>query len=271
MSTSTLMMASPDGKHVTREEAFRTDIIPVKTRTYQPVKNEELVNMVHRISNEHGLTLKNEELGLSTKDMRMFGTYVIEGKDFFDGQIQMMLGIANSYDKSLSAKICWGQSIIVCSNLSFCASGNEGMKSVVGHKHTTDIFGEDGLNYRLNKSLELVDDFCRKQERLCEQLRDRSLTEDEAFGTVVRSAKRGAIGKTSVVDICDLYSKQQDYPDTEQDYDENWHEEFKPRDAYSLFNCYTESNKPRLERNVVAASLDTLKITNFFNKEFVLN
>ena len=269
---SNLMMASPDGKHVTREEAFRTDIIPVKTKTYCPVKNEELVNMVHRISAEHGLILEDEQLGLATKDMRMFGTYVVKGKDFFNNQIQMMLGIANSYDKSLTAKICWGQRIMVCSNLSFCAYGDDdSMKSVVGHRHTSKIFEGDGLNYRLNKSLELVDDFCRKQERFCEQLRDRSLTEDEAYATVVRSAKRGAIGKTSVVDICGLWDRQQNYPDTEQEYQENWHKEFMPRDAYSLFNCYTESNKSRIERNVVSASLDTLKITNFFNEEFTLN
>jgi len=267
-----LMMASKDGRHVTREEAFRTDIIPVRTRTYTPVTNEEFVNMVHRVSEEHGLTLEDEQLGLSTKDMRMFGTYVVKGKDFFNNQIQMMLGIANSYDKSLTAKICWGQRVMVCSNLSFCAYGDDdSMKSVVGHRHTSKIFEGDGLNYRLNKSLELVDDFCRKQERFCEQLRDRSLTEDEAYATVVRSAKRGAIGKTSVVDICGLWDRQQNYPDTEQEYQENWHKEFMPRDAYSLFNCYTESNKSRIERNVVSASLDTLKVTSFFNKEFVLN
>ena len=270
---SELMMASKDGRHVTRVEAFRTDIIPERTRTYCPVTNRELVEMVHRISEEHGLTLVDEKLGLAAKNMRMFGTYLIQGKDFFNNQIQMMLGIANSYDKSLAAKICWGQSIIVCSNLSFCAYGDEtGMKSVVGHKHTNMIFGGDGLNYRLNKSLELVDHFVRKQERFCERLREQELSKEKAYLTVVESARAGVIGKTNILGICDLWNYQTEkHPDTEEEYKNDWHEEFRRKDCYSLFNCFTESNKSRLERNMVSASLDTLKLTEFFNKEFVLN
>ena len=203
--------------------------------------------------------------------MQLFGTYTIKGRNFFGDQIRMKLGIANSYNKTLTAKICWGQEIIVCSNLSFSAYGGEnGMSSISSHKHTNMIFGDSGLWYRLNKSMEQIDNFCREQERFCEKLSDKNLSRDEAYSTIVRSARLGVIGKKSILDVADIYDKQAEYPNSEEEY-ENYYESFKSRTSYSLFNAYTQNNKSRLEKNIVAASLDTLKLTEFFNKEFVLN
>ena len=271
---SGLMMASKGANFVTRAEAFRTDILPVKTRTYCPVTNLELVNMVEKISGEHGLTLIDEDLGMAGKNsQQFFATYIIQGKDFFDNQIKMMLGVVNSYDKTLTAKILFGSMVSICSNKSFYAGkGENGISSINSRKHTSQVFSEgNGLFYKLNKSLELVDHFCREQEKFCEQLKDRNLSRDEAYSTIVRSARSGVICKTNILSIADQWDFQEnEYPDTEIDYN-NWHKEFKPRNCYSLFNCYTESNKKRLEKNIVSASLDTLRLTEFFNKEFVLN
>jgi len=269
-----LMMASPGARFVTREEAFRTDIIPVRTRTYHPVTNEELISMTHKVAEEHGLILTNEELGMNKKKTQMFAMFEVEGKDFFDNQIKMMLGLINSYDGTLSAKSLFGSKVNICSNLSFYASsGENGISSMISRKHTNNVFSEEnGLWYRLNKNLELVDTFCRKQERFCEQLKETELNKERAYSTIVRSAKEGVIGKTDILDVADIWDFQTErYPDSEEEYKNEWHEEFRNQDCYSLLNCFTQNNKSRIERNPVMASLDTLKLTSFFNKEFALN
>jgi hypothetical protein len=269
-----LMMASPGARFVTREEAFRTDILPARTRTYHPVTNEELVTMANKVAEEHGLTLLNEELGMNKKKTQMFAMYEVEGKDFFDNQIKMMLGLINSYDGTLSAKTLFGSKVDICSNLSFWANtGENGIGSIVSRKHTNNVFSEgNGLWYRLNKSLEQIDTFCREQERFCEQLREEDLSKEKAYSTIVKSARAGVIGKTNILDVADIWDYQTEkYPDNEQEYKNEWHEEFRRKDCYSLFNCFTESNKSRIEKNPIAASLDTLKLTDFFNKEFALN
>ena len=271
---SGLMMASKDGNFVDRAGAFRTDIIPAKTRTYQPVTNQELVLMTHKISDEFGLSLKDECLGMAGKNKeQFFATYIVEGKDFFDNQIQMMLGVVNSYDKTLTAQILFGQKVNICSNMSFSvSSGENGIKTKFRRKHTSNIFSEeDGLYYKLSKCFEQIDNFVRGQERFCEQLREHKITEDEAYSIVVRSARENVIGKTNILDICDLWDRQASYPNSEKEYASDWHEDFRPRDTYSLFNCYTEKAKNRINRNPVAGNLDSLKLTNFFNKEFVMN
>ena len=266
-----LMMSSKGARFVDREEAFRTDIIPARTSTYCPVTNSEFVEMINRVSDEHGLSLENEELGLAGKDLQMFGTYTVKGKDFFDGKINLVLGIANSYDKTLPAKVCWGQSVMVCSNLSFYAYGDEKIKSFIRHKHTNHILNTDGLYYRLNKAMEQVDHFCREQERFCEKLKERNVTREEVYSTIIRSARANVINKTDILAVADTWDFQtENYPENEDQY-ENWYPDFRTRDCYSLFNCYTELNKEKIKRNMVAASLNTLKLTEFFNKEFVMN
>ncbi len=260
---SGLMMVN----HVDRATAFRTDILPVKTKSYCPVTNEKLVNMVEKISGEHNLTLVDEDLGMAGKNsQQFFATYIVQGKDFFDNQIKMMLGVVNSYDKTLTAKILFGSMVSICSNKSFYADGGEnGIRAIISRKHTSQVFSEgNGLFYKLNKSLELVDHFCREQEKFCEQLKDRNLSRNEAYSAIVRSARSGVIGKTNILDVADIY-------DDQVDEEKSCYDEFRSRTAYSLFNSFTESNKPRLEKNIVMASLDTLRLTEFFNKEFVLN
>jgi len=266
-----LMMSSKGARFVDREEAFRTDIIPARTSTYCPVTNSEFVEMINRVSIEHGLSLENEKLGLAGKDLQMFGTYTVKGKDFFGGKINLVLGIANSYDKTLPAKVCWGQKVMVCSNLSFFAYGDERIKSVIRHKHTNRVLNTDGLYYRLNKAMEQVDHFVREQEKFCERLKERSITKEEAYATIIRSARENVINKTNILSVADNWDFQtENYPEDEDQY-ENWYSDFRSKDCYSLFNCYTEQEKKRIERNPVSASLDTLKLTEFFNKEFVMN
>lgn len=268
---STLMMATKDSRFVTREQAFDKSLVPAITKTYMPISNMEMILTLQDIAKQHGLELKNEQLGLASKDMQMFGTYEIEGKDFFQNRIKMMLGICNSYNGSLSARICYGQKIMVCSNLSFSAWSDEnGVSGKIGHKHTINVFKSDGLFQRLNRSFSQIDNFQRKQEVFCEKLIDRDLTQDQAYSTIVNSARAGVIGKAKILDVANIWDEQAEYPNNEEEY-ESFYPAFQRRNSFNLFNAYTERNKQRIERNPVSANLDTLKLTQFFEKEFILN
>lgn len=264
-----LMLSTKDSKFVTRDEAFRTDIIPVRTKTYTPVKNSELIEMLHKAAGEHNLKLTNERLGMANKSAQLFGVYDIEGHNFFGDRVKMMLGLMNSYDKTLRARICLGQSIFCCSNLSFTAfAGENGVSSSIGHKHTSHILEDSGLWYRLNKSLDQVNEFQKKQEYFCSKLSDRELSRDEAYSTIVRSAQEGVLNKTKILDVASRWIEQERYPENEEEY-ENWHKEEQERTAFNLFNAFTEIRKT--DKNIVTSNIKSISLTEFFNKEFVLN
>ena len=65
------------------------------------------------------------------------------------------------------------------------------------------------------------------------------------------------------------WNRQAVEPNTEPDFE--WHPEFKGRDAYSLFNAFTQVEKIRLARNPVASNISTIDLSGFFAQEFCLN
>ena len=102
-----LLLDTPKSGPCTREQAFAKHLIPESTLTYGAVPNEELVLMLHEAAQQHGLVLTGEELGLARKGNHFFGTYAIEGKDFGNGSVQLMMGVCNSYDKTMRVRVCF--------------------------------------------------------------------------------------------------------------------------------------------------------------------
>jgi hypothetical protein len=269
-----LMLDTPESGPCSRAVAFAEHLIPKSTATYQAVPNEELIRMIGDCARKHGLVLGHEELGLDLKGMRMFGTYEIESHDFLGDQVKLMMGIRNSYNRSMSIRVCFGAKVFVCSNMSFHAWADDetGIIGDVGHRHTPNV--NDGLWQRLDYALGQVDKFAARQEQFYRYLSDRPLTDDEAYSFIVRSAKKGAevISKARILDVVDEWDRQGIEPETEEQAEAvEWHPEFQNRNAWSLFNAFTQKEKNRLARNPVASNMGTLGLTSFFHREFVTN
>ena len=143
------------GSRIATEEEVRNISVPTATRTFQPVRNGELLDMVEKVADTHGLKLANAAFGLAKYGQRMFGTYDLVGQDIGD-IASFQLGIRNSCDKSLSAGICFGAKVFVCDNLAFVgyANGEDGISGQVSHKHTPRILHDERLYSRLMASFE---------------------------------------------------------------------------------------------------------------------
>lgn len=265
-----LCLDTPQSGPCSREQAFDTGLIPSATTTYQPLSNEDLVHMVELVAQKHGLTLKNEQLGWDLKGMRFFGVMDVEGKDFMGGAVQLMVGFCNSYNRSMSARVCIGGKVFVCSNRAFHAYTDEetGADGMAIHSHRRFI--SDGLFHRVEGAFSTIDSFRRTQENFYQRLTDTSVTKDDAYALIVRAAKADVINKTKILTIAEEWDRQGREPLTPNQA-EGWHPEFKERNAFSLFNAFTEVEKVRAKKNPVLSHMQTMALTQFFHRQYHLN
>ena len=147
---STLMLATPEAGSCTQAEAFAKNLIPVGTRTYQPLSNEELVRMIKKVARIYGMKLTDGQLGMDLKGMRFFGIYTVEGFDFFGGRIKLTVGFCNSYNRSMSGRMCIGADVTVCSNRALFAYTDEatGVNGMAMAEHRPGI--HDGLFQKID-------------------------------------------------------------------------------------------------------------------------
>jgi len=230
-----------------------------------------LVLMLNDAARQHGVVLTNEQLAMDLKGKRFFGTYEVEDQNIFGDRVKLMLGFCNSYNKSLRVRICFGGKVFVCSNLAFHAWADEdtGIVGEVGHRHTINV--NEGLWGRLDAGLSQIDGFRMKQERFYDTLVNAKLDRDAAFALIMRAGQAGILNKSKLLDVADEWKNQERYPDTHDEYQREWHPEFRDRNAFNLLNACTQVEKTRLKKNPVTSNMDTLSLSNFFHKEFIKN
>jgi len=264
-----LVADTPASGVCTAEQAFAKHLIPPSTSTYGAVPNEELVLMLNEAARQQGVVLTEEKLAMDLKGQRFFGTYAVEGLDIHGGRVKLMLGFCNSYNKSLRVRICFGGRVFVCSNLCFYAWDDDetGIVGEVGHRHTVNV--SDGLWQRLETGLSQIENFRKEQNRFYESLVQAQLSKNDAYSLIIKAAKDGVLNKSRILDVANEWDYQRNIPDTEEQYLREWHQDFRERTAYALFNAFTQNEKPRHEKNPVASSMDTLALSRFFHKEFV--
>lgn len=242
---------------------------PLATKSYQPVPNKELLELLPNIAQKSGLTLVNPQFGLARMGQRLFGMYEVEGQSHF-GYMKLMLGVRNSYDKSMSVGVCFGSNCIVCDNMAFTgyACEENGIKGLAFHKHTVNV--EEGLVTRLNNALVQFSEFKNFQEKFYSRLGDIDLKQDRAYAAIVRASKFGAINKTDIQDVADEWDRQGTVP-TNMVEAQNWHSQFRNRNAMNLFQAFTEIHKDIQGRNLVDANKRSIQLTSFFHREFCKN
>lgn len=268
-----LCLDTPTSGPATREQAFNKVLIPEATRTYQPLPNKVMIDMIYRIAGEHNIVLTNEQLGMDQKGKRMFGVCDIDGQDFLGGNIKMMIGFCNSYGGLMAARFCLGGKVFVCSNMAFheytdATTGISGI-AVRPHKNLNNVGVHDGMVQQIRAAFEQIEDFRKSQEGFYYGLSCCNITDDRAYATIVRAAQQGIINKTKIITLAEEWNRQGVEPDTEPDFE--WHSEFRKRNAYSLFNAFTQVEKDRFSVNPVKSNISTIDLSAFFSQEFSLN
>ena len=116
---------------------LRTDLnrtaMPASTKSYAPVQHGAFLDLVEDSMNRHGFHFGEQAHALWREgDARYFGMIQLKYTDS-NSDFDLMLGVRNSYDMSISAQILLGAHVFLCANMSYSAA------NVVGRKHTTHI------------------------------------------------------------------------------------------------------------------------------------
>lgn len=244
-----------------------------QTSTYRPIQNRDLLEMLAAVALTHGLDLKNPQFGETKERQRMFGVYEVGGRNHFDNQVRLMLGVRNAFDGMVSASICFGSEVFVCSNMIFTgyANGN-GVSGGASHRHVSNSRNPSltlRLRDRVDMALGQVDKFINFQNKFYGRLRDTKLNDNRASRLIIEAARQNVIPKKDILTVSDEWNLPVRGPKNEEE-QAHFHEEFKPRNAWSLHNAFTEYAKAYTDQNLVVGSQRLIGLTKFFTSQFPL-
>ena len=179
---------------------------PNATETYQPIPHADLVSIFRDQMKNANLAIKQEIHTTARFGQRYFGLFEVDMGR--GGSSGTVVGLRNSHDKCFPAGFCAGNAPFVCSNLVF---HNE---IVFARRHTSNVLRD--LPQIVSRGIGAT-----------------PLTDDEAGTLLLRGYRAGAVGKTMIADVLDQWEKP-------------LHEEFAPRNLWSLHNAFTQVYKGNL-------------------------
>jgi hypothetical protein len=207
--------------------------LPETTRSFVPVSHNRMVEIFRDQLAEKGLSVIKEHHTLAKYGQNYFGLFQIDMKK--DGATSgTVVGLRNSHCKDFRAGICAGNAPFVCDNLVF---HNE---IVIGRRHTTNIMLD--LPKKMGEALGKLGEMWTNHETRVEKYTNTNLDDETAGNLILRSYRSGAIGKNMIADVLDQWDKP-------------LHEEFAPRNLWSLHNAFTEIYKGNLNALPIRSSI----------------
>ena len=262
-----LMVHTEGSGIVSMEQAFAITV-PKETKTYVPVPNKALWEMLEKTAQSRGLQLGVPQMGLAHKGQRLFGSVEITNQDHLDDEVRLVMGFRNSYNKTMSVGICFGSKVFVCDNMCFTGYTSEDEEAVgqVHHRHQTNVW--EGLQDRLDDAMDKFDVFKSYQDDFYNRLKERQLSDAEAHDLIINSVRAEAITAKDCFTVAEEWAFQQNGP-TNQAEQDRYHPEFAPRTGWSLFNAYTEIHKGFQKKNPLEANLRSIKMNRFFHQKMM--
>lgn len=204
------------GATIIEMEQLRDVTMPEATKTWTPVAHDKIVDSVKGALVAGGARIDKEEHSLYHDGDRYFG--LLHLSDNNDGD-NTVVGIRNSHDRTFSAGLSLGSRVFVCDNLAF--SGDV----VVARKHTRFI-GRD-LQRLICDAVGKLADLRVKQETRFDAYKGCDLTDIEAHDLMIRALLARVVSGEQVTKVVGQWLKPE-------------HEDFLPRNVWSLFNDFTE-------------------------------
>ncbi len=162
----------------------------------------------------------------------------------------MSIGIRNSTDRSTPIGFAAGERVFVCDNLAFSS------EVVVSRKHTR--FGERRFNDALSRAVLGLRQYQDVAAKRIEALQRFDLSEDAANSYLLQAAEKGVVGWRLLPQVIHEWRNPS-------------HEEFKPRNAWSLFNSFTEVIKDRQKTQPARAAAETIQLQKLLLRENVID
>ena len=192
---------------------------PTGTDTWYPLPHAGLIHEVESQLTSAGFHVSGESHALSHEGARYFGLFEVNTPGNGERDYTWTVGIRNSHDKTYPAGLVAGTKVLVCDNLSFCGEVR------ISRKHTR--FAARDLRHLTARAVgQLGDRFHHLDERIA-AYRSRRVTNPQAHDLVIKAVDCRAITTSQV-------------PDVLHEWREPEHDDFRPRNAWSLFNACTE-------------------------------
>ena len=243
MATSTLMNHH-GAREVAREE-LATIEAPPPTKTWYPIAHRAVLDSVSATLEGAGFQIRQSRLSLSHGDARFFGTLDL-ATPISDG-VSLAVGIRNSTDQSFPIGFCCGQRVFVCDNLAFTS------EIVVSKKHTR--FGQERYLEGLAGAVASLDQYRQSAACWIKLLQEYQLAEDAANSYLLQAYERQIIGARML-------------PLVIREWREPSRDEYRPRTAYSLFNCFTAVlGRERQFRYPAESALATMRLSKLLRPQ----
>ena len=221
-------------KRYCEEAEILAPTLPQRTDHYVPVSHMEVLDLVRKEVATNGLDILQSVHSLARKGQRYFGLMQVQSAQFNAPDLGFVIGIRNSYDKSIPASIACGNQVFVCDNLMFNG------EVVLGRRHTLNVW---------NDLPRIVADGVRAITKRWKVQTDR-LTHYKAspFGDrmadsfIVDVFRKGLLQQTQIADVIRAWYEPP-------------HKEFEARNAYSLHNAFSEAWKNQRPDTLIKPSV----------------
>ncbi len=199
-------------------EDVRAVETPQATDTWRPVNHSLVLATVGNQLKRNGYTVDTERYELDADGARMFAVWTILNGVQHDDH-KLMIGIRNAHDKAFALGMAFGTWMLVCANLEF------GADYVIGRKHTSRLLID--LPDLVSSLMGNLDAFKTSHEQRLEAYRRTPLGDVEVHDILIRSVDEKVISNAHIAKVLGEWRTPQ-------------HEEFEPRNVFSLMNAYTE-------------------------------
>ena len=209
------LMLGGDLHAATMEQVEQVET-PTPTLRWVPIPHHVLVQHVITALEGAGLDVVKQAHGLWRDGSRYFGVLQLE-----NGQTDYAtcVGLRNAHDKVFSVGMAVGSDVFVCDNLSFSS------EITMFRKHTTHILRD--LPRITAQAVGKIGNHRNFQALRFDAYKQLKATDGFAHDIVVRAVDAKIITTSRI-------------PHVLKHWRESAHEEFKARNAWSLFNAFTE-------------------------------
>ncbi|MBA4017006.1 MAG: hypothetical protein C0483_07530 [Pirellula sp.] len=211
---------------------------PTPTRTWYPLAHRTVLDSVCATLSGAGFAIVRSRLSISHGGARFFGTLDL-ATSITDG-VSLAVGIRNSNDQSFPIGFCCGQRVFVCDNLAFTS------EIVVSKKHTR--FGQERYLEGLARAVASLDQYSRSAADWIVRMQQYELSNHMANSLLLQAYERKIVGLRLLPQVIEEWRRPQ-------------REEYQPRTAYSLFNCFTDVlGRERQTRFPAESALATMRL-----------
>ena len=185
------------------------------TKWHKPIPHFTAITAVLDELKSRKLTVSELEVGTSHNDLRCFWLAKLAS----EGDLAHFIGGRNAHDRSVSYALYGGADIFICSNMMVSAKFSD------ARKHTNGI--TEDLADLVNKSLDRVLRENVVNRKRINYYKKQALGNKDAYFFMVDAMKRDILGPSKIKYLVEQWEKP-------------LHEEFAPKNAWSLHNCFTE-------------------------------